>query len=123
MSRIRATNTGPEKLLRSTLTGAGVRGYRLNYTKAPGRPDIAFVGRRIAVFVHGCFWHGCPYCQRSAPRTNSGWWRDKLRANRERDERKAKELKAAGWKVITVWECRLKRNPVWEAARVIRALG
>ncbi len=122
MSRIRAKNTKPEQLMRKALSAAGIRGYRLHYTKAPGRPDIAFVGRKLAVFVHGCFWHSCPHCERYAPQSNAAWWQKKLGANQARDARKEKELKSAGWKVITVWECRLKKSASREAARVARAL-
>jgi DNA mismatch endonuclease (patch repair protein) len=122
MSRIRSKNTKPEKLMRSALSTAGVKGYRLHYTKVPGRPDIAFVGRKVAVFVHGCFWHCCPHCQRNTPKTNRTWWKNKLATNVARDERKAKELKRAGWKVLTVWECRLKKSPGREAGRVARVL-
>lgn len=122
MSRIRAKNTKPEKMMRSALTAAGIKGYRLHYKKAPGRPDIALVGRKLAVFVHGCFWHGCPYCKRYSPKSNRAWWEQKLGANKARDARKEKELKSGGWKVVTVWECRLKKSPIREAARVVRAL-
>lgn len=109
--------------MRSALSQLGIRGYRLHYAKAPGRPDIAFVGRRVAIFVHGCFWHRCPHCNNAAPKSNSAWWRKKLDANQERDERKLRQLRAAGWRVITVWECRLKANAPVQAARVVRALG
>ncbi|MCB0764286.1 MAG: hypothetical protein KDB84_06250, partial [Flavobacteriales bacterium] len=68
MSRIRAKDTAPEIALRAALRSFGIVGYRLHYAKAPGRPDIAFVGRRVAVFVHGCFWHGCPHCRPARPR-------------------------------------------------------
>ncbi len=123
MSRIRSKNTKPEQLMRSALSAAGVKGYRLHYAKAPGKPDITFVGRKVAVFVHGCFWHCCPHCQRYTPKTNRTWWKNKLATNVARDERKTKELKTAGWKVLTVWECRLKKSPAREAGRVVRALG
>lgn len=108
--------------MRAALSEAGIKGYRLHYTKAPGRPDIAFVGRKLAVFVHGCFWHSCPHCKRYAPKSNAEWWRKKLSANQARDARKQGELKRAGWKVITVWECRLKKSATREASRVVRAL-
>ena len=110
MSRIRGKNTGPELALRKALWSAGVRGYRLHYTKAPGRPDIAFVGLQLAVFVHGCFWHGCPYCQPKRPKTNTRFWHAKLDRNKQRDQRKVRELRKAGWTVITVWECRLRKD-------------
>lgn len=109
--------------MRSALTAAGVRGYRLHHAATPGRPDITFVGRKVAVFVHGCFWHSCPHCQRYTPKHNRAWWRNKLETNKARDERKVKELRGDGWKVITVWECRLMKSPMREAGRVLRALG
>jgi DNA mismatch endonuclease, patch repair protein len=123
MSRIRSKDTGPERVMRSALGAASIKGYRLNWKKAPGRPDIAWPGRKAAVFVHGCFWHACPYCNRMAPKSNRAWWTNKLAANQVRDKRKLKELRTEGWKVVTVWECRLKRNPAREAARVVRILG
>ena len=122
MSRIRGRNTGPEKILRAALREAGFPGYRLHYKKAPGRPDIAFVGRRIAIFVHGCFWHGCPHCQRRRPKNNSAFWNEKLDRNMARDKRKTQELRAAGWRVITIWECRLKKAPAAQISRVRRVL-
>jgi len=123
MSRIRARDTAPELALRSALRAMGQKGYRLHYTKAPGRPDIVFVGRRVAVFVHGCFWHGCPHCALRRPKSNSAFWNAKLDRNAERDARKTRELRKAGWKVLTVWECRVKKNPEAQAARVVRALA
>lgn len=122
MSRIRAKNTGPELQLRAALSAAGVRGYRLNYAKAPGRPDIAFVGKQVAVFVHGCFWHGCPHCRPPRPKSNSGFWNAKLDRNMQRDRRKAYQLRKAGWSVLTVWACRLDA-PERVVARVARALA
>ncbi len=122
MSRIRARNTGPERRMRSALYAAGLRGYRLNYKKAPGRPDIAFVGRRVAVFVHGCFWHGCPYCSPKRPRSNRSFWTAKLDRNKERDGEKVRALKKLGWRVVTVWDCRLQRSPESQVTRVAQAL-
>lgn len=122
MSRIRAKDTGPERTLRASLRALGHTGYRLHYAKAPGRPDIAFVRRRVAVFVHGCFWHSCPHCAPRRPKSNSAFWNAKLERNSERDTRKVRELKRAGWRVATVWECRLKKAPAREAMRVARML-
>lgn len=123
MSRIKGRDTGPERALRALLSSHGVRGYRLNYTKAPGRPDIAFVGRRIAVFVHGCFWHGCPHCRPKRPGVNRSFWDRKLDRNMARDRRKARMLRKEGWRVCTIWECRLKKQPGRELGRVIAMLG
>lgn len=123
MSRIRSKNTGPEKAMRAVLNEAGIRGYRLQYAKAPGKPDIAFVGRKVAVFIHGCFWHGCPHCQPRRPKTNKSFWNEKLDRNAARDKRKVRELRKTGWRVITVWECRLKKNPEAQVRRLERALA
>lgn len=122
MSRIRGRDTAPELALRHALRALGHVGYRLHYAKAPGRPDIAFVGRRVAVFVHGCFWHGCPHCRPRRPKSNTSFWNAKLDRNKARDKRKARELRGEGWSVVTVWECRLRRDPRREAVRVARAL-
>lgn len=122
MSRIRAKNTKPELVLRALLREAGHTGYRLHYTKVPGRPDIAFVGRQVAVFVHGCFWHGCPLCKPRTPKSNSGFWSNKVATNQARDKRKSAALRTAGWKVITIRECQLRDRPMAQLARVVKAL-
>lgn len=123
MSRIRSKNTGPEKAMRAALSAAGLRGYRLHYAKVPGKPDIAFVSRKVAVFVHGCFWHQCPHCQPQRPKANKSFWRKKLDRNVERDGEKVKALRKLGWRVITVWDCRLKQSQVRETDRVMKALA
>lgn len=122
MSRIRAKDTGPERAMRAMLRLAGHTGYRLHHRTTPGRPDIAFVGKRVAVFVHGCFWHGCPYCRPPRPKSNASFWSKKLDANAERDKRKVKELRAQGWKVLTIWECQLRKRPEAQLERVLRLL-
>jgi DNA mismatch endonuclease (patch repair protein) len=113
----RSKNTKPELLVRSYLRAAGLTGYRLQWKRASGRPDVAFPGRRVAIFVHGCFWHRCPYCRPSEPRSNVEFWQAKFRRNCERDERDVRELLERGWTVIVVWECRLKKK------RVRRTMG
>jgi DNA mismatch endonuclease (patch repair protein) len=123
MSRIRSKNTGPEKAMRAALSEAGIRGYRLHYAKAPGKPDITFVGRKVAVFIHGCFWHDCPHCQPRRPKRNKRFWGEKLDRNAARDKRNVRALRDAGWRVITVWECRLKRDAMPAVRRVERALA
>lgn len=104
MSAIGSRNTKPELILRQTLWRMGIRGYRLNWKKALGRPDICFPSRKIAIFVHGCFWHRCPYCQPTLPKSHSDFWRKKFSDNVARDLRVTTELKKKGWRVI-VWEC------------------
>ena len=117
MSRIRQRDTAPEVALRKSLYALGFR-YRLHPKLLPGRPDLVFPSRRIALFVHGCFWHGHGCRAGRRPTSNSGYWNTKLEDNQIRDERKASELRAAGWDVLTVWECELK--PAVLAATVER---
>lgn len=74
MSSIKQRNTKPELLFRNALYKAGARGYRINYSKLPGKPDIVFTKRRVVVFVHGCFWHGCKVCGGRIPKYNSPYW-------------------------------------------------
>ncbi len=110
MQANRAKHTAPEVRLRGLLREAGYAGYRLHWRGAPGRPDIAYPGRRIAIFVNGCFWHRCPHCQPPLPKSHSEFWAAKFAANVERDERKRRELEDLGWTVITVWECRIEEG-------------
>lgn len=108
MSRIRGRDTGPEMRLRQALRRAGHTGYRCHYTKVPGRPDVAFVGRRIAVFVDGGFWHGHPdyfTFGKSGPR-----WDEKITKNLERDRRVNAQLEELGWTVVRVWDFELERD-------------
>lgn len=110
MSSIKAKNTKPEIMLRKALWSNGIRGYRLHWKKVPGRPDIAFPSKKIAIFVNGCFWHRCPYCSPSSPKTHNDFWSAKFARNIERDEQKCNALKSLGWKVVTIWECQIKKN-------------
>ena len=87
MSANRAKDTRPEVALRKALRRAGGRGYRLHYKRVPGRPDIAFVSKRVAVFVNGCYWHRCPKCDLPLPKTNTAFWKAKFDANSARDSR------------------------------------
>ena len=108
----RAKDTGPERRLRAALRAAGLGGYRLNWKKAPGRPDIAYPGRKVAIFVHGCYWHHCPRCYPNLPKSNPEFWARKFDLNRERDARKRSTLEDADWSVVEVWECDLRDRPV-----------
>lgn len=87
MSANRAKDTRPEIALRKALWRAGGRGYRLHYKRVPGRPDIAFVSKRVAVFVNGCYWHHCPKCNYPLPKTNTAFWQAKFDLNTARDAR------------------------------------
>lgn len=102
MSRIRGRDTKPELLLRKALWARRVRGYR-KHPNVPGRPDLAFIGKRVAVFVDGCFWHGCPI-HATSPQANADFWEKKLKANVERDVTVTSMLKSDGWTVLRFWE-------------------
>lgn len=104
-------NTKPEMLVRQKLREAGLPGYRLQW-KVPGRPDIAYPGRKVAIFVNGCFWHRCPHCNPSMPKRNVEFWEAKFRRNTERDAAALAELAAMGWAAVTIWECELKRDRI-----------
>ena len=108
MRRVKATGTAPERKVRALLTGLGAR-YRLHRKDLPGKPDIVMPGRRLAIFVHGCFWHGHD-CARGArtPKQNRDYWVAKVGRNRARDAVNGAALASAGWRVETVWECELK---------------
>ena len=105
-------NTKPEILLRKALWRQGIRGYRLNWRKVLGKPDIAFPGKKVAIFIHGCFWHRCPYCRLPIPKKNRAYWTAKLLGNRYRDLRTRHELRKLGWRVLAIWECQLERHPL-----------
>ena len=107
MALVRSRDTKLELRVRRTLHAAGFR-YRLQAKDLPGRPDIVFRRRRIAIFVHGCFWHQHPdsACRLARmPKSRRDFWEPKLKGNRERDERVKLSLKKLGWRVIEVWEC------------------
>ena len=123
MQANRSKNTKPELELRRLLRAAGFSGYRLHWKRAPGCPDIAYPGRKVAIFVNGCFWHRCPHCDPPMPKSNREFWVAKFSANVERDSRKTVALEAAGWRVMTVWECGLRAHPEAELARIADVLG
>ena len=108
MARVKSRDTKPELLLRRLLTGLGAR-YRLHRKDLPGSPDVAMPGRRLAIFVHGCFWHGHD-CARGSrvPKANRDYWLAKVARNTARDARNVADLTTAGWRVETVWECQMK---------------
>ena len=109
MRRVKGKDTGPELAVRRLLRTARI-GYRLGGAGLPGRPDVVMKGRRIALFVHGCFWHGHD-CARGSrqPKANADYWIAKIGRNRDRDGRNEASLTAQGWRVVTVWECDLRR--------------
>ncbi len=118
-----AKDTKPELALRRALWASGLRGYRKNVRRLPGSPDVVFGRARLAIFVHGCYWHSCPLCTRGrAPKTNAAYWEAKFAGNRERDARSAAALSALGYRVHVVWECGLKPKRLADAVAEIAAL-
>lgn len=107
MAAVTGRDTKPELVVRRTLHAAGYR-FRLHQRDLPGRPDVVFPRHRLAVFVHGCFWHGHDCRRGRKPSSNTGFWDLKLARNVERDRAAAEALAAAGWTVETVWECSLQ---------------
>jgi DNA mismatch endonuclease (patch repair protein) len=109
MRRIRGKNTRPELVVRKLLRELGFPGYRLHRNDLPGKPDVAYVGRRKAIMIHGCFWHGhdCRVGSRE-PLSNRNYWLPKIQRNRQRDMQHLADLTELNWSVLTVWECQLR---------------
>ena len=115
MRKVPGRNSSAEMKVRKLLTRLGLR-YRLHRKDLPGSPDVAMPGRKAAVFVHGCFWHGHD-CKRGArmPKANADYWQAKIARNRARDARSIAALDAMGWTPLVVWECELKDEAALEA--------
>jgi DNA mismatch endonuclease, patch repair protein len=109
MSQIKSEDTKPELKVRKALYAKGYR-YRIYYDKLPGKPDIVFIGKKIVIFIHGCFWHqhGCKKSRR--PKANKKFWNEKLDRNIERDKEIKAKLEKEGWKVFVVWGCEIKQD-------------
>lgn len=122
MRRVKGRDTTPELAVRKALTKLGAR-YRLHRKDLPGNPDIVMPGRRLAIFVHGCFWHGHD-CARGTrvPKANRDYWLAKVGRNKARDVRTRGELAALGWRVETIWECEMKKEAALET-RLARLLA
>ena len=117
MANVRSRgNTTTEERLRGLLQELKVVGWRWHIAGLPGRPDFIFPKERVAVFVNGCFWHGCPRCQRRS-KSNVAFWEDKVSQNRKRDRRVARQLRSRNYRVVTIWECQLKGAQGEAAAR------
>ena len=118
MARVKSQGTAPEQLIRRILTDLGAR-YRLHRKDLPGSPDVVMPGRKLAIFVHGCFWHGHD-CARGSrvPKANREYWLAKLSRNKARDARNLADLAAKGWRVETVWECEMKDREALKARLV-----
>lgn len=121
MSRIKGKNTGPEVAIRRRLWQKGYR-FRIHVRTHAGRADVVFLGRKLAVFVDGCFWHGCPE-HYVPPRSRRDFWSTKLRNNVDRDRRQTNQLEADGWRVLRFWEHEVGEDPDGVLWRVEDALA
>jgi len=122
MSRIRGRgNEATELKLMVLFRGEGIMGWR-RHLALPGRPDFTFPLQRVVIFVDGCFWHGCPRCYQ-APKHRAAFWRNKIERNRARDREVGGLLRARGWTVVRVWECRLRKSQDAVLARLRKWLG
>ncbi|MGY4537466.1 DNA mismatch endonuclease (patch repair protein) [Mucilaginibacter sp. UYNi724] len=109
MSRIKSKDTKPELLVRKFLHKNGFR-YRLHVKNMPGKPDIVLPKYKTVIFIHGCFWHGHEGCKYYVvPKTRTEWWLNKIQGNAANDTKAEKALNAAGWRIINLWECELKK--------------
>jgi DNA mismatch endonuclease, patch repair protein len=120
MAAVRGKNTSPELALRRGLYAAGIRGWRCHYRRAPGKPDIAWPARKVAVFVDGAFWHGHP--SRHKPGRSGAYWDEKIATNMARDRRVDAELRERGWTVLRMWDFEVWRDLTGTVERVRGAL-
>lgn len=110
MSRVKGMHTGPEMIVRRAAHALGLR-FRLHRKDLPGRPDMVFPRHKVALFVHGCFWHRHPGCRlASMPKSRSEYWQAKFDTNVARDAVAEQALQDAGWRVVTVWECETRKQ-------------
>lgn len=125
MRAVKGKDTRLEKRLFSMLARMGLSGWKKNAGEIVGKPDVAFVNERVAIFVDGCFWHGCPQCQRPLPKTNRKYWARKIERNVALARSHKQRLRRGGWTVVRVWEHEVRRSA--DAGkirtRILRALG
>ena len=118
MASIRTFGGTTERKMEKLLRKRGIRGFRKQWPVA-GKPDFAWPKSRVALFVDGCFWHGCPRCDRPS-KSNTMFWKSKIVSNRRRDARVARKLRKEGWSVLRVWECKIAEERT--LSRIMRAV-
>ena len=121
MSKVHSANTTPEIKVRKLLHSLGYR-FRIHRKDLPGKPDIVLPRYKTVIFVHGCFWHGCPKCKPASirPKENAEYWNRKLDKNMQRDKDNYAMLNQLGWKVLIVWECEIKKKNITELSERLR---
>lgn len=125
MQAVKGKGTRLEKRLFSTLAGMGVKGWKKNVDNIIGKPDIAFISQRVAIFIDGCFWHGCPHCKRKLPQTNRKYWKHKIERNTALAKLHNKQLRTNGWIVIRLWEHEINGTTDMQRvkAKILRSLS
>jgi DNA mismatch endonuclease (patch repair protein) len=108
MQAVKSTGTSLERRLFAMLAGLGISGWKKNVKNIVGKPDIAFLNQKIAIFIDGCFWHGCPHCRRKLPETNHEYWERKITRNIELANYYNEQLSGDNWTVIRIWEHEIK---------------
>lgn len=116
MKSNRSSRTGPELVLAKLLRKPIVK------SDLPGSPDFVYPNKKVAIFVHGCFWHRCPTCDFDLPKRNRGFWKRKFERNVERDRLVREELEGTGWKVLEVWEHQIKEDPKKVSRAILKFL-
>lgn len=117
MRAVKARGTKPEKIVFSMLAGLGIRGWKKNAGSVKGKPDVVFPRERLAVFIDGCFWHGCPKCKKPLPQTNMHYWMQKIEKNVQRFRTISRLLRVEGWHVVRIWEHEFKTTTGREKAK------
>jgi DNA mismatch endonuclease (patch repair protein) len=125
MQAVKGKGTRLERRLFSMLAGMGLKGWNKNASDIVGKPDVVFVSEQVAIFVDGCFWHGCPFCRRTLPKTNREYWARKIKRNSELAKTHNRRLRKEGWTVIRVWEHEVRQSANTEKikAKILQALG
>jgi DNA mismatch endonuclease, patch repair protein len=121
MQAVRGKGTRLEKRLWAMLAGMRLKGWKKNVATITGKPDVVFSSQRVVVFIDGCFWHGCPHCQRKLPATNREYWERKIKRNAELAQIHDRQLEQGGWVVVRIWEHEMADRPLVRA-RIRHAL-
>lgn len=121
MKRVKSTNTSVEIKIRKELWRNGLRGWRVHPKNVPGKPDIIFRRKKVAVFIDGCFWHGCPVCDRS-PKSGNAYWENKISRNMARDRKYNELLINDGWSVIRLWEHEVTKDLTGCVSKILVAI-
>ena len=121
MQAVKGKGTKLEKRLWAMLAGMGLKGWKKNAETITGKPDVVFTNQRVAVFIDGCFWHGCPHCERKLPKTNRDYWERKIKRNVELAQLHDEQLQRDGWTIVRIWEHEMADTAIIRA-RILHAL-